>query len=86
MKRRRETSQSSSHSSCRQTSFLSLIKHFNVCCYPCPEEYDPKMKKMDSFCTVRIILTFMKTIGLVCLYYCFSIGITFYQKWFIKLL
>ncbi|KAF8763902.1 Solute carrier family 35 member C2 like protein [Argiope bruennichi] len=84
MKRRREVSQSNSHSSCRQTSFLSFIHRFNACCYTCPEKYDPKMKKMDSLCTVRLIFTFLKTIGLVCLYYCFSIGITFYQKWFIK--
>lgn len=27
---------------------------------------------------------FLRTLGLVFLYYCFSIGITFYQKWFIK--
>lgn len=26
----------------------------------------------------------LRTAGLVLLYYCFSIGITFYQKWFIK--
>ncbi|CAL1266464.1 unnamed protein product [Larinioides sclopetarius] len=84
MKRRREVSQSNSHSSYRQTSFLSFIHRFNTCCYTCPEKYDPKMKKMDSLCTVRLIFTFLKTIGLVCLYYCFSIGITFYQKWFIK--
>lgn len=33
---------------------------------------------------LRYSATAMRTVGLVLLYYCFSIGITFYQKWFIK--
>ncbi|CAN7937740.1 unnamed protein product [Ixodes hexagonus] len=33
---------------------------------------------------VRYTAVALRTIGLIVLYYCFSIGITFYQKWFIK--
>ncbi|KAH6946516.1 hypothetical protein HPB50_013779 [Hyalomma asiaticum] len=33
---------------------------------------------------LRYTATALRTVGLVLLYYCFSIGITFYQKWFIK--
>lgn len=33
---------------------------------------------------LRYTATALQTVGLVLLYYCFSIGITFYQKWFIK--
>ncbi|KFM57012.1 Solute carrier family 35 member C2, partial [Stegodyphus mimosarum] len=84
MKRRRELIQPSNSPNRQVSSFRSYIEHFNVCCYPCPQPYNSKMKRMDSFCTVRLILLFFRTIGLVCLYYCFSIGITFYQKWFIK--
>ncbi|KAG8201912.1 hypothetical protein JTE90_027389 [Oedothorax gibbosus] len=84
MKRRRESSLHRNSSPNRQASFMSYIRHFNVCCFPCPDVYNPKMKSLDRFCTVRLILAFIRTLGLVCLYYCFSIGITFYQKWFIK--
>lgn len=83
MKRRREIIQPASPAR-EQASFQSYMNHFSVCCFPCPERYDSKMKRKDNFCTVRLILVFMRTIGLVLLYFSFSIGITFYQKWFIK--
>lgn len=83
MKRRREVIQPVSPTR-EPTSFQSYMRHFSVCCFPCPERYDSRMKRMDSFCTVRLVLMFCRTIGLVLLYYTFSIGITFYQKWFIK--
>ncbi|XP_064466383.1 solute carrier family 35 member C2-like isoform X3 [Ornithodoros turicata] len=34
--------------------------------------------------TVKYLGVALRTVGLILLYYCFSIGITFYQKWFIK--
>ncbi|XP_042897674.2 solute carrier family 35 member C2 [Parasteatoda tepidariorum] len=83
MKRRREVPQSGSPNH-QPATFQSYLQHLNVCCFPCTEEYNPKMKRFDSFCTVRLILMCIRTLGLVSLYYCFSIGITFYQKWFIK--
>lgn len=83
MKRRREGIQPASPIR-EPPTFQSYMNHFSVCCYPCPKHYDSKGKRMDSFCTVRLILIFLRTIGLVLLYFTFSIGITFYQKWFIK--
>lgn len=34
----------------------------------------------------RTLLVSLRTIGLILIYYFFSIGITFYQKWFIKVI
>ena len=40
-------------------------------------------KKSISFVEKQFLL-YVQTIGLILIYYIFSIGITFYQKWFIK--
>ncbi|XP_022249758.1 solute carrier family 35 member C2-like isoform X2 [Limulus polyphemus] len=39
---------------------------------------------MALLCSVNFFVVTVRTVGLVVLYYAFSIGITFYQKWFIK--
>lgn len=83
MKRRREISPvtSADHT---PSPLQSYLKTLNACCFSCRDSSHTKMKRVDHICTVRLIFVSLRTIGLVFLYYCFSIGITFYQKWFIE--
>lgn len=41
-------------------------------------------RRMRRSITNRLLTDGLRTIGLIAIYYCFSIGITFFQKWFIK--
>ncbi|RWS10884.1 solute carrier-like protein [Dinothrombium tinctorium] len=43
-----------------------------------------KLKMKNGFKFDKLAIQAFRTVCLILLYYCFSIGITFYQKWFIK--
>jgi hypothetical protein len=44
-----------------------------------------RLINLNKYCFIdKLLTTALRTIGLILIYYCFSIGITFFQKWFIK--
>lgn len=44
------------------------------------------LSKMRNHLFEKQLSIMFRTVGLILMYYFFSIGITFYQKWFIKVL
>lgn len=47
------------------------------------EALEQHKKSLVRFFETSLVVT-LRTFGLILIYYLFSIGITFYQKWFIK--
>ncbi|XP_076355820.1 solute carrier family 35 member C2 isoform X2 [Tachypleus tridentatus] len=61
------------------------VRHMcNSCSSSCENTVLRLARVLYTLCSVSFVVVAVRTIGLVVLYYVFSIGITFYQKWFIK--